>query len=68
MLQGSHALYGAHNLWLETWASNGAAVHVYHKIGFTDVYSKPAERQSPEAGSIDDTRLIMTLPNEALRN
>lgn len=58
--------YQAKDFWLETWASNAAAVHVYHKIGFVDVAQEPADRPSLEEGKVADTRIYMSLPNEAL--
>lgn len=56
-------LYGATNFWLETWQSNAAAVHVYHKLGFTDVAATPSERLTKDGILVPDTRLYMTLAN-----
>src|SRR5205085_1668406 len=33
MAAGSAITYDVGDIWLETWASNGAAVHIYHKVG-----------------------------------
>lgn len=55
-------LYGAKNMWLETWASNGAAVHIYQKLGAVQVAEKPDQRPRPDGTTIADTRLYMTLP------
>jgi RimJ/RimL family protein N-acetyltransferase len=65
IVAGSAVLYGAKNFWLETWASNGAAVHTYHKIGFQDVGEEAAERPS-STGMVQDTRLYMSLDNQLL--
>lgn len=56
----------AKDFWLETWASNAAAVHVYHKIGFVDVAQEMSERPSTKEGSLSDTRIYMTLSNDKL--
>lgn len=66
ILSSTAILYGAKNIWLETWASNGGAVHIYHKLGFTDVDKQPDRRLLPDGGTADDTRLYMSLPNELL--
>ena len=63
---GAAAVYGATNIWLETWQSNGGAVHVYHKIGFEDVDQEKAMRLSGDGTRVEDTRLYMTLSNELL--
>lgn len=66
ILFASAVLYGAKNIWLETWASNGGAVHVYHKIGFTDVAEAPDQRLLPDGGTTADTRIYMSLSNDLL--
>ena len=66
ILAGSAVLYGAKNIWLETWASNGGAVHVYHKVGFVDVDEEMTERPTTNGGAVPDTRLYMSFPNELL--
>lgn len=66
MADGSAILYDAKNLWLETWESNGGAVHVYHKAGFEDVAKEPSERPTAAGGHVQDTRLFMSLANELL--
>lgn len=63
---GSAELFGSKNYWLETWQSNGAAVHVYHKIGFNDVTQQKDERPTADGGRLEDVRLYMSLPNELL--
>lgn len=60
ILNATQYLYGSRNLWLETWASNAAAVHVYQKLGFQQVDEVAAERASA-GGTVPDTRLFMTL-------
>jgi ribosomal protein S18 acetylase RimI-like enzyme len=62
----SHDLYGLSNLWLETWASNGGAVHVYQKIGFNIVKEVASQRLTLDGGEVTDTRLYMTLSNDLL--
>lgn len=59
-------LYGAKDLWLETWASNGGAVHVYHKLGFKTVAEKPDQRPRPNGETVADTRLYMTIADDLL--
>jgi ribosomal protein S18 acetylase RimI-like enzyme len=66
ILSASAVLYGAKNIWLETWASNGGAVHVYHKLGFTDVAEALDRRPLPNGGTIADTRIYMSLSNDLL--
>ena len=66
MVASSAAHYGAKNLWLETWASNSAAVHVYQKLGFEPVAEVAGERQTQAGGAVADIRLYMSLPNERL--
>jgi len=66
IVAGSAAVYGTRDYWLETWASNGAAVHIYHKIGFQTVSEKSDERPALSGERISDTRIYMSLPNERL--
>lgn len=66
MVVGAAKLYEAKNIWLETWQSNGAAVHIYHKIGFEDVDQEFSSRPTANGETIEDTRLFMRLPNELL--
>lgn len=66
MIDGAAALYSAQDLWLETWQSNGGAVHVYHKAGFEDVAEEPAERPTADGGKVADIRLFMKLANAKL--
>ncbi|HSW85606.1 MAG TPA: GNAT family N-acetyltransferase [Candidatus Saccharimonadales bacterium] len=54
--------YGAQNFWLETWSSNGAAVHIYQKLGFENTTEVPSKRLTLNGEKISDTRLFMTLP------
>jgi RimJ/RimL family protein N-acetyltransferase len=54
-------LYGAKDMWLETWASNGAAVHIYNKLGAVQVAEKPDRRPTRDGQTVPDTRLYMTL-------
>jgi ribosomal protein S18 acetylase RimI-like enzyme len=66
IVAGAAAIYGARDVWLETWQSNGGAVHVYHKIGFQDVAQVEDDRPTISGQSVKDTRLYMALPNELL--
>jgi hypothetical protein len=66
IVAGSAVLYGARDFWLETWASNGGAVHIYHKIGFETVAEKPDERLSLNGEKVPDTRIYMSLANDLL--
>jgi ribosomal protein S18 acetylase RimI-like enzyme len=68
IVEGAAAIYAAKNMWLETWQSNGGAVHVYHKIGFKDVDQVEAQRPTANGESVADTRLYMSLDNELLSN
>ena len=60
MLAAAEATYGAPHMWLETWASNGGAVHIYNKLGFNTIAEKPDERPSVSGQMVADTRLYMT--------
>lgn len=62
IVSGSRQLYGAQHFWLETWQSNGGAVHVYHKLGFEDVAMVASERPTLAGGTVPDTRIFMRLP------
>jgi ribosomal protein S18 acetylase RimI-like enzyme len=66
IIAGSAVLFGARDFWLETWASNGGAVHIYHKIGFETVAEEPNERLTGDDQKTPDTRVYMSLPNELL--
>lgn len=66
MIQATAVLFGSRDFWLETWASNGGAVHVYHKMGFVDVTDQPGPRLRPSGESVDDIRVYMTYPNDLL--
>ena len=66
IVSAATVLYSAQNMWLETWASNGAAVHIYHKLGAVQVAEKPDQRPLPNGETVADTRLYMTLPAESL--
>jgi len=66
IVAASAAQYDARDFWLETWASNGAAVHIYHKMGFETVNEAPGHRPTAAGGTIADTRIYMDLPNQLL--
>jgi GNAT superfamily N-acetyltransferase len=66
IIAASAALYGARDFWLETWGSNGAAIHIYHKIGFETVDEEPGERLNTDGQKIADNRIYMLLPNNLL--
>jgi ribosomal protein S18 acetylase RimI-like enzyme len=64
MLAAAAATYGAAHMWLETWASNGGAVHIYHKLGFNTITEQPDKRPSLTGHMVDDTRLYMAKMDE----
>ncbi len=66
IINSSAAMYDAKNFWLETWHSNGGAVHIYHKLGFENVDETADERLTADGGKVPDTRLYMSLPNNLL--
>lgn len=68
IIQSSANLFDARKFWLETWQSNGGAVHIYHKLGFEDVDSEQDYRVTAEGQKVADTRLYMSLSEQALSN
>jgi ribosomal protein S18 acetylase RimI-like enzyme len=64
MLAAAAATYDARHMWLETWASNGGAVHIYHKLGFSDVAQQNDERPSLDGSKVADTRIYMAIPED----
>ena len=66
IVEASNILFGLKDIWLETWQSNGGAVHIYHKIGFIDVAEEKSSRKKADGSEVDDVRLYMSLPNENL--
>jgi ribosomal protein S18 acetylase RimI-like enzyme len=68
ILDASAVLYGAKNIWLETWASNAAAVHIYHKLGFVTADEEPGQRTLPNGQTMSDTRIYMLLPDSLLNS
>lgn len=68
IVAASAVLFGAKEFWLETWASNGGAVHIYHKIGFKTIDEQPDKRPANDGQTIADTRVYMSLPNDLLPN
>jgi hypothetical protein len=62
----SAAMYGLKDFWLETWGSNGAAVHIYHKLGFITVAEASGHRPTADGSQAEDTRIYMELPNRLL--
>jgi RimJ/RimL family protein N-acetyltransferase len=66
ILAGTAAIYEAKEMWLETWSSDAAAVHIYHKIGFVDVGQVNDKRPTLSGQSVVDTRLYMSLPSDRL--
>ncbi len=67
VIYGSNAIYGAQNIWLATWSSNAGAVHVYKKIGFEIVSATSSKRKTLNGNEVEDTRLLMTIPNSKLQ-
>jgi len=68
IVDGAATMYGGRDFWLETWGSNGGAVHIYHKLGFETVAEKAAERPTADGSRVDDVRVTMKLANELLPN
>ena len=66
IVEATSILFGLKDIWLETWQSNGGAVHIYHKIGFIDVAEEKSTRKKADGTEVEDVRLYMTLPNENL--
>lgn len=66
IVEGAAVLYGARDIWLETWGSNGAAVHIYHKIGCVTVSERPDKRPTTVGSPVSDTRVYMSIPNDLL--
>jgi ribosomal protein S18 acetylase RimI-like enzyme len=64
MLAAAQAVYDASHMWLETWASNGGAVHIYHKIGFVDVDEVADQRPSISGEQVPDIRIFMKLEQD----
>jgi ribosomal protein S18 acetylase RimI-like enzyme len=67
ILATTASLQHAENFWLETWLSDGAAVHIYHKLGFKDVEQVNDRRPTVTGNIIDDIRIYMSLPNNLLK-
>jgi len=67
-ISASHVMFGLQAIWLETWASNGAAVHIYHKLGFVNVTERPSSRPTALGDHVDDVRIYMKLPDNYLAN
>lgn len=59
----TQAMFGAAKIWLETWASDAAASHIYKKIGFEEVDQMADKRPAADGQAVDDTRMYMTLPD-----
>lgn len=66
IIAATAVLYAARDFWLETWASNGGAVHIYHKIGFKTVDEQADARPTKDGQTVTDTRVYMTLSNRLL--
>lgn len=69
LLASASTDFDVQNVWLETWASNGGAVHIYHKLGFEDIAEQLGERPTiqGDGGVVADTRIFMRLSNEVLK-
>jgi ribosomal protein S18 acetylase RimI-like enzyme len=66
IISATARMFEAQNFWLETWSSDGAAVHIYHKLGFSDVDQLEDNRPTADGQTVPDTRLYMSLPNDVL--
>lgn len=63
MLEAADVEFSAPHMWLETWKSNGGAVHIYHKLGFTDVGESRDTRPSTTGTDVEDVRIYMIRDN-----
>jgi hypothetical protein len=45
IVAGSAIMYGAKDVWLETWKGNSAAVRTYGQVGFEYVHEKPHQER-----------------------
>jgi ribosomal protein S18 acetylase RimI-like enzyme len=61
IIGATQSIYDATDFWLETWASNAGAVHVYGKVGFAEIEQEQGDRALKDGGSTPDTRLYMRL-------
>jgi hypothetical protein len=59
ILGATTGIYGVGNFWLETWASNAGAVHLYEELGFEKVTEVRGGRTTTDGLDIEDTRLFM---------
>ncbi|HSX45567.1 MAG TPA: GNAT family N-acetyltransferase [Candidatus Saccharimonadia bacterium] len=66
IIWGTAATFGAQDFWLETWKSNGGAVHIYDKLGFELVSEEFGSRPTAAGETVEDSRLYMRLPNNLL--
>lgn len=66
VISGAAILFDTTCVWLETWESNAGAVHIYHKLGFGDITQQASERPTATGGTVQDTRLYMTLADTLL--
>jgi ribosomal protein S18 acetylase RimI-like enzyme len=66
ILLDSAKTYEANKYWLETWESNAGAVHIYKKLGFSEVDRQQDMRPTNSGQQIEDTRLYMYLPDVIL--
>lgn len=53
--------YSSDLLWFECWQSNAGAVHIYQKLGFEILETKPGQRITPSGTYEPDTRVYMKL-------
>ncbi len=59
LLDLARTVYGANHIWLEAWASNAGAVHIYEKLGFQLAAKVECPRLTARGSETADTRLYL---------
>jgi RimJ/RimL family protein N-acetyltransferase len=66
ILAGTRSMQSVHHFWLETWQSDAAAVHVYHKLGFKEVAQLVDNRPTLNGETVNDIRLYMKFAQDKI--
>jgi len=66
MLDAAIRVFDFNHLWLEAWASNANAIHVYQKLGLRVVAEQSDTRIRPNGEQVPDNRLYMELAGPLL--
>lgn len=61
---GGRSIYGLDHIWLASWASNPAAIHVYGKLGFVEAVQVSTDRKDLQGETVHDSRIYMYLPED----